>query len=136
VSTDESQITAVLHAYAAALASRSVAQTLSLYTSDGVLLAPGYPASIGTRALQASYERIYAAAKLDITFDVCEIVLTGDEWAFARTTAEGTKTWLQRGGGGEQERHSNQEVFILNKEGPGGRWKIARYCFSSMKPAV
>lgn len=63
------------------------------------------------------------------------------QWAFARTTAQGTKTYLSRG---YEDRHFNQELFLLFKpdekekggeevEGADG-WRIARYAFSSMKP--
>ncbi|UPL02648.1 hypothetical protein LCI18_013582 [Fusarium solani-melongenae] len=53
------------------------------------------------------------------------------EWAFARTTASGTKTMKATQ---ESEPHSNQELFIMKKE--EGEWKIARYAFSTMKPLI
>jgi hypothetical protein len=45
--------------------------------------------------------------KSPITID--EIVVTDGGWAFARTTAEGTKYWLDKG---MQEFHHNQDIFI------------------------
>ncbi|KAF5724006.1 ketosteroid isomerase [Fusarium mundagurra] len=92
---------------------------------------PHFSASAGTQALTETYERIFSSIQLTITFDIDEIVLTSPEWAFARTTAEGTKTMLQTQA---SEPHSNQELFILKKE--NGSWKIARYAFSTMKPLV
>jgi ketosteroid isomerase-like protein len=109
-----------------------VDELLALYTSDGVIMPPHFPASAGQAALRETYARICQTIHLEIEFDIDEIVLTGEDWAFARTTAEGTKTMLASN---ESEKHSNQELFILRKEGNEG-WKIARYAFSTMKPLV
>ncbi|KAI0153512.1 hypothetical protein BJ166DRAFT_358949 [Pestalotiopsis sp. NC0098] len=132
--SETQEITAALHAYGAALKSRDVEQAVALYTADGVILAPHFPASAGTAALRESYTRIFASVQLEIEFDIDEIVvMTPGEWAFARTTAAGTKTMLATG---ESEEHRNQELFVMRKEGEGEGWKIARYAFSSMKPLV
>ncbi|KAJ4984257.1 RNA exonuclease [Stagonosporopsis vannaccii] len=128
VADDKSQITTVLHRYGAVLASQSIPEVLSIYTSDGVIMAPGHAPAAGRDALKAAYERIFSTIKLEIEFSINEIVVTGDGWAFARTTAEGTKYWLKRG---TDEEHRNQELFVLKKE---GEWRIARYAFSSMRP--
>jgi uncharacterized protein (TIGR02246 family) len=130
--SDHQAITALLHAYGSILASRSLPDLLNIYTPDGVLMAPGYPPAVGTQALKTSYERIFSTIKLEIEFSIDEIVvMDGGEWAFARTTAEGRKFWLLKE---TDERHHNQEIFICRKV--DGRWKVARYCFSSMKPVV
>jgi ketosteroid isomerase-like protein len=129
--SDQGGITELLHSYGAVLASRSMPDLLSIYTSDGVLMAPGFQPAVGPKALEASYERIFSAIKLDIKFSIDEIVVMDGEWAFARTTAEGRKYWLQKG---TDEFHHNQEIFICRKL--EGSWKIARYCFSSMKPVA
>ena len=131
-SPDQQAITTLLHSYGSILASRSLPDLLSIYTPDGVLMAPGYPPAVGTEALRTSYEKIFSTIKLEIEFNIEEIVvMEGGEWAFARTTAEGRKFWLKQG---KDERHLNQELFVLRKI--EGEWKVARYCFSSMKPLV
>ncbi|KAH0443923.1 hypothetical protein CcaCcLH18_00749 [Colletotrichum camelliae] len=124
-------ITAVLHAYGAALKSRNVEEAVALYTSDGVIMPPHFTAAAGTTALRESYTRIFSSIQLVIKFSIDEIVLMSPDWAFARTTAEGTKTMLATQ---ESEEHANQELFIMKKE--DGSWKIARYAFSTMKPLV
>lgn len=129
--TDQAEITQLLHKYGAVLASRSIPDLLDIYTKDGVLMAPGYFPSVGEEALKASYQRIFATIKLEIEFTIDEILVMDDQWAFARTTAEGRKFWLQKG---TDERHHNQEIFICQKV--DGDWKIARYIFSSMKPVI
>lgn len=134
MSSEVEQITATLHAYGAALKSRNVEEAVALYTSDGVILPPHFTASVGAQALQDSYTRIFSSVQLEIKFSIDEIVVMSPEWAFARTTAEGTKTMLKSG---ESEPHANQELFIMKKDGgKDGSWKIARYAFSTMKPLV
>lgn len=128
VSDDKAEITALLHQYGAVLASHSLPEVLSIYTSDGVIMAPGHAPAAGQDALKSAYERIFSTIKLEIDFSIDEIVVMGDGWAFARTTAEGTKYWLKKG---SQEEHRNQELFVLRRE---EGWRIARYAFSSMKP--
>ncbi|KAL1297507.1 hypothetical protein AAFC00_005025 [Neodothiora populina] len=92
-------------------------------------MAPNYQPAVGQEALKSSYERIFSTIKLEIDFTIDEIVIMDESWAFARTTAEGTKFWLKKD---TQEKHHNQEIFICQKV--DDKWKIARYCFSSMKP--
>lgn len=127
--SDQEAITQLLHSYGVVLASRSMPDLLSIYTPDGVLMAPGFQPAVGSKELKASYERIFSTIKLDIKFSIDEIVVMDGDWAFARTTAEGRKYWLQKG---TDEFHHNQEIFICRRV--EGTWKIARYCFSSMKP--
>lgn len=121
-------VSALIHAYGAALAECSTDSVLALYTSDGVFMAPNFPATVGAEALRKSYDRVFGSTKLIIDFEIIEVVETSPEWAFARTIAIGTKTVKDVG----TENHKNQELFVMKKE--DGKWKIARYCFSSMKP--
>ncbi|CRL30564.1 Steroid delta5-4-isomerase [Penicillium camemberti] len=130
-SPDTEAISTVLHAYGAALKARNVEEVLALYTTDGVIMPPHFPASAGLNSLRASYTRIFSTIELVITFQIEEIVMMSPEWGFARTTAEGTKTILALN---ESEPHANQELFIMKKE--NGKWLIARYAFSTMKPLV
>jgi ketosteroid isomerase-like protein len=92
-------------------------------------MGPGRPSAAGTQALQHAYHRIFSTSKLEVAFDILEINLMSEEWAFARTTANGKKTWLHNS---SSEQAANQELFVLRKV--VGVWKIARYSFSSMEP--
>ena len=104
---------------------------MALYTTDGVIMPPHFSASAGTDALRDSYKRIFSTVQLSASFQIEEVVVMSPEWAFARTTAEGTKTILDTQ---ESEDLANQELFILKKEDE--TWQIARYAFSSMQPLV
>ncbi|KAK6439589.1 hypothetical protein LTR95_004199 [Oleoguttula sp. CCFEE 5521] len=129
---DQAAITLLLHAYGTVLSSRKIEDVLDLYTHDGVLMAPGFASAVGQAELGKAYERIFNTIRLEIDFEIDEIVVTEDgTWAFARTTAGGTKYWLQKG---SKESHHNQELFVCQKVDE--IWKIARYCFSSMKPLM
>ncbi|KAL6241222.1 hypothetical protein RBB50_011901 [Rhinocladiella similis] len=129
--SEDQAIRGLLTAYGNTLESGNVDDAVSLYTDDGVFMAPGYLPVSGTEALRTAYTRVFSTIRLKISFDIAEIVQAGEEWAFARSTAEGRKEFLKLGG---DEYHHNQELFILRKV--DGSWKIARYAFSSMKPVV
>nr|OQO28035.1 hypothetical protein B0A51_02836 [Rachicladosporium sp. CCFEE 5018] len=129
---DQAAITSLLHAYGTVLSSRKIEDVLELYTHDGVIMAPGFAPAVGQAEIGRAYERIFNTIKLEIDFEIDEIVVMEDSvWAFARTTAHGTKHWLKKG---SEESHHNQELFVCQKI--EGRWKVARYSFSSMKPLM
>lgn len=155
MATPQSSITSLLTTYATALRTRNHPLMLSLYTPTAAFLAPNQPTAVGKQSISDAYKRVFAASLLDIEFQIEEVVVMGrgeaehdgvegkegrGQWAFARTTAQGTKTYLSRG---YEDRHFNQELFLLFKpderaageevEGADG-WRIARYAFSSMKP--
>jgi uncharacterized protein (TIGR02246 family) len=140
-SSTTTDIQLLLAQYATALRTRSVPAALALYTPDGVFMAPGQPAAVGTEALTRAYERVFGGGRLEVEFEVKDVVVMGSEgeWAVARTEARGRKVLLRmksEAEGGEEEvgevTAENQELFVLRKvEGEG--WRIARYAFSSMR---
>ncbi|KAF5001317.1 hypothetical protein FDECE_11001 [Fusarium decemcellulare] len=131
MSSESDAVIAVLLAYGAALKSRNVEDAVALYTADGVIMPPHFSACVGTDALRDTYTRIFSTSQLNASFTFEEVVIMSPEWAFARTTASGTKTMLATQA---SEELSNQELFVLKKE--DGKWKISRYAFSTMKPLV
>lgn len=88
------------------------------------------PSQIGTDALRAAYDHVFANITLDVTFDVAEIVVTSPDWAFARTNSVGNVTIVATG---DKAPEANQELFVLNRD-HSGSWKIARYAFSTINP--
>jgi uncharacterized protein (TIGR02246 family) len=127
--TEEVQTT--LKAYGAAIRSGSLKDALAQYATDGVFMPPGRQAAVGKNQLREAYTRLFATARLEVEFDFKEIVVFGDAWAFARTTAHGRKVWIEED---RAEDASNQELFVMRRE--DGKWKIARYAFNSMKPRL
>jgi uncharacterized protein (TIGR02246 family) len=123
-------ITGLLTNYEHALNASDVEGVARLYTDDAVLLGPGAPSAVGINAVRAAYTGIFQAIDIDLTFKSAEVNVVSSEWAFLRSTSTGVATVLANGA---QTPSSNQELFVLHKS--YGRWKIARYSFSSVLPS-
>ena len=102
---------------------------MALYAPDGVTMAQHFPSQVGADAIRAWYSNCFANITLTVDFTVVEVVPTGDDYAFARTTSAGT-TKIHATGASTAE--ANQELFVMKKI--GGDWKIARYCFATTNP--
>jgi len=121
----------VLKSYERSLNASDVAGVVQLYTDDAVLLAPEAPSAVGIEAVRNAYTGIFQAIALNITFEIAEVKLLSPEWAFLRSNSKGVVKILANGA---QVPGNSQELFVLHKS--QGRWKIARYSFSSvLQPA-
>jgi uncharacterized protein (TIGR02246 family) len=129
-SKDVQEITGLLQSYRDALVSSSSTAAAKLYTKDAWLSAQGFPIVQGKDNIKTWYDQCFTAITLDVTFDVKEVVVTSDTYAFATTTSEGTQK-VNASGSVSQE--ANHELFVIEKE--AGEWKLARYCFSTSKSA-
>jgi ketosteroid isomerase-like protein len=123
------KITTLLHTYEKALNASSTPSILPLYAPSGIFMAQHFPTAIGHSAIQAAYDKTFAMITLSVKFEILEIEVMSEEWAFARTASKG-KVRVNGGEGGGEE--GNQELFVFRNE--GGEWKIARYCFCSVMP--
>ncbi len=126
---DKTQIEAVLEGYEQVLNAGDVAGVLRLYTKDGVFMAQHNPSAVGIHQVEAAYTGVFQAIDLNVDFDIIEVEVIADEWAFARTNSSGTTTINATG---DKIPEGNQELFILQKI--DGDWKIARYAFSTTNP--
>jgi uncharacterized protein (TIGR02246 family) len=126
----ESAIKGLLKSYQQALNASDVEGVVQLYSDDAVVLAPGAPSAVGIDAVRAAYTGIFQAIDIDLTFDIAEVNVVSPNWAFLRSTSSGVVTIRANGA---QTPSSNQELFVLHKS--QGRWKLARYGFSSVLPA-
>lgn len=120
------EIRNVLKSYEQSLNDGDVRGVIQLYTDDAVLLAPDAPSSVGIDAVRAAYTATFQAIRLNITFDIAELKLLSPEWALLRTNSTGI---IKIVANDAQIPEGNQELFLLHKS--YGRWKIARYSFSS-----
>ena len=130
VESDREMIHAVLRSYEHVLNAGDVTGVLKLYTEDGVFMAQHNLSAVGIDAVRAAYEAVFKAIDLNVKFDIVEIEVVADDWAFARTNSVGTTTIKATG---DQVAEGNQELFVLKKTGDGD-WKIARYSFSTTNP--
>ncbi len=128
--SDKEAIHALLKNYEQALNASNVTGVVKLYTEDGVFMAQHNPSAVGIDAVKAAYEGAFKAINLNVEFDIVEIKVVADDWAFARTKSAGTTTINATG---DQVAEGNQELFVLKKTNDG-EWKIARYSFSSTNP--
>ena len=127
---DESAIRGVMSSYEEALNASSTAAVLPLYAEDGVFMPPYNESAVGKAAVRKAYDAVFEAITLSVKFTIAELVLMSPEWAFVRTNSAGTNK-INKSGAVSPE--GNQELFIFNK-GADGKWRIARYSFSSTNP--
>ncbi len=126
---DKAQIEAVLKAYERVLNTSDVDGVVKLYTRDGVFMAQHNPSAVGIEQVEAAYTGAFQAIDLNVEFEIVEVKIIADDWAFARTNSSGTTTINATG---DQVAEGNQELFVMQKI--DGDWKIARYGFSTTNP--
>jgi uncharacterized protein (TIGR02246 family) len=127
---DEAAIRGVLASYQDALVASNTEAVLPLYAEDGVFMAPNNQSAVGKAAVRRAYDAVFKAIALNIKFTVAELVVMSPEWAFARTNSSGSNKIQATGAVGHE---GNQELFIF-KKGADGKWRIARYSFSTTNP--
>jgi uncharacterized protein (TIGR02246 family) len=129
-SPDEAAIRTVLSSYEDALNASDTEAVMPLYTEDGVFMPPNNPSAVGKAAVRQAYDAVFTAITLKVKFTVAELVTTSPEWAFVRTNSAGTN---KINATGAVSLEGNQELFIF-KKGADGKWRIARYSFSTTNP--
>jgi uncharacterized protein (TIGR02246 family) len=121
VSSADQAIRNILQAYRNALVASDAASIVPLYAKDGVTMAQHSPTQIGHPAIKEWYVKCFEMLTLDVEFNIEEVFVVSDEYAFARTSSEGTQKINATGQTGNE---ANQELFVMQKA--GGEWKIAR----------
>lgn len=124
-------VTSVLRAYEGALNRGDVPGITSLYAPDAVFMAQHRAPAVGQRAIETAYREILGAIRLDIRFEIDEVVVVSANVAWARTRSTGTTTILASDA---RVSEGNQELFVLVRDGLGGDWRIGRYIFSTTLP--
>jgi uncharacterized protein (TIGR02246 family) len=128
VSSDIEAIAAVLHTHQEALNTSSTDEAVQLFTRDGVCMPQHAQSFVGIDNVRKAYEGFFEKIKFNIELEIKEILPTAPDWAFARTNSKGTTIIEGRG----EEPEANQELYVFQKV--CGKWKIARYCFSTTNP--
>jgi uncharacterized protein (TIGR02246 family) len=130
MNADEEAVASVLANYQDALNASNTDAVMRLYSDDGVFMPPYSQSAIGAAAVRQAYDAVFKAIKLSVKFNIAEVIEIAPDWVFARTNSAGTTTINATG---SKSAEANQELFIF-KKGTDGRWKIARYSFSSTNP--
>ncbi len=128
--SEQEKIRTLLKTYEQVLNASDVPGVLKLYTHDGVFMPQHSPSAVGIEAIEGAYKAVFEAIDLNVEFDIVEIKLVADDWAFARTNSAGMTTIHVTG---DKVAEANQELFVLQKMADGD-WKIARYAFSTTNP--
>ena len=128
---NEKAVAEVLSAYNAALNSSNTNAVMPLYAEDGVFMAQNFQSFIGKAAVCQAYDAVFKAITLKVKFTIAEVVVMAPQWAFVRTNSAGTQ---KINATGATSAEGNQELFIFRK-GDDGKWRIARYCFSTTNSA-
>lgn len=128
--SEHTEIEDVLEIYETALNASDVNAVLSVFTADGVFMAPNSASTVGAHGIKNAYEGIFQAIAFDTQLTVEEIVQIAPDWAFARTTSNGHVTVNTIG---QRVPDANHELFIFQK-GSDGAWRIARYSFATTLP--
>jgi uncharacterized protein (TIGR02246 family) len=131
MNANEKAVATILAKYEAALNASDTDAVMRLYMEDGVFMPPFSQSAVGAAAVRKAYDAVFKAIILSVKFYVAEIVQIADDWAFARTNSAGTTTVHATGA---KSAEANQELFIFRNDADG-RWKIARYSFSTTNPA-
>ena len=128
--SEEGAIRAVMASYNGALNNGSTEAALALYAEDGVFMPPYSQSAVGKEAVRKAYDKVFQELKFDVRFTIAELVVMAPGWAFVRTNCAGTTGHASTG---KTTAEANQELFIF-KKGGDGKWRIARYSFSSTNP--
>jgi uncharacterized protein (TIGR02246 family) len=131
VADARAEIQDALEAYETALNGSDVDKVLDAFAPDGVFMAPNNPSAVGADAIRGAYQGIFAAIAFDTELTVAEVVQVAPDWAFARTDSSGFVTVHAIK---QRVPDANHELFAFRKS-DDGRWRIARYAFSSTLPA-
>jgi uncharacterized protein (TIGR02246 family) len=109
VASNIEAIKATLNAYRDALVASSVDDCVKLYAEDGVTMAQGFPTQVGHDAVKVWYTKCFETLTLDVKFDIREVIVASDQYAFARTNSAGTQKINKTGKISEE---ANQEVCV------------------------
>jgi uncharacterized protein (TIGR02246 family) len=100
---------------------------MPLYAEDGVSMPQNAQTVIGKAAVRQAYDASFKAITLKVRFTIAEVVVMAPQWAFVRTNSAGMQGINVTGATSPE---ANQELFIF-KMGDDGKWRIARYSFST-----
>jgi uncharacterized protein (TIGR02246 family) len=118
----EADIAAIKEVYSQSTLAVSTGDTelyLSILTEDAVVMAPGFPATIGKEQLRPIIEGLFGQFDLELPYTVDEVGVPGD-WAFVRSSFQYSMTPKESGG---TTTRAGKELDIFKRQADGS-WKI------------
>ncbi|WP_224994739.1 SgcJ/EcaC family oxidoreductase [Cesiribacter sp. SM1] len=125
--SEKTAIEKLIYSYQDALNASDVSKVISLYTTDGVLMANGAPTADGVEQVKGTYQYVFDNFTYTLKFTIQEIEVNGNT-AFARSSSQGSFIIKKSGQSIPDE---NRELFVFEKV--KGQWKIARYMYNKTK---
>ena len=129
VEADIAAINELWNQYASAVTTGDLDLWISLWTDNGIQMAPDAPAVIGKEQIRAKYESIFGQVIFKMAITNEEVRVAAD-WAFSRGTYTASITPKA---GGETTEIDGKYLTILERQ-TDGSWKIVRDCFNSNVP--
>jgi uncharacterized protein (TIGR02246 family) len=126
---DRAAIEAVLKRYETALNTSDTNAAAGIYADDAIFMPQGNAPAVGLAAIRQSYDQIFRAVELHVTFTLDEVKVLGDT-AWMRTHSVGE---MAVRGAGIKMPGKNSELFIFEKQRTG-EWRVARYLFATQLP--
>lgn len=127
VSSEKTAIEKLIYTYQDALNASDLDKIMSLYKSDGVLMANAAPTAEGTDQVKGTYQYVFNSFTYTLKFTILEIEVNGNT-ATVRSTSKGSFLIKSNGQSVSDE---NRELFVFAKE--NGQWKIAKYMYNKTK---
>lgn len=127
---EASEIEAALQAYEDALNTNDAAAVAATFTDDGVWMPQHSMPVEGKDAILGAFTYFFDNFSIDAELTVDEVVQTGSDWAFIRSTGIATLTHLESGA---EIPAANQEIFLFQRLDEAD-WKLARYIFTTTQP--
>jgi len=129
VEADITAINEIWTQYVATLTAGDLDLWISLWTDDGIRMAPDAPAVIGKEQIREAMKPAFDQMTFDIAIANKEVRVAGD-WAFSRGTGTLSTTPKK---GGKTTKIDGKYLTILERQADGS-WKIAIDCFNSNVP--
>ncbi len=130
VEADTAAIIELMNKFTEAVNDGDLEQWISLWTDDGVRMAPGAPATVGKENIREEVRDRFESFTVVETINTEEVKVAGD-WGFAR----GTYTFIMTPKtGGDSIEGVGKYLSILQRQADGS-WKFTRDCFNSNEPS-
>jgi len=126
-SDNKASVEKLVHSYFDALNASDANKVVSLFTTDGVLLATGAPTATGTEQLKGTFQYVFDNFTYTLKETIGEVIVQGD-YAFVSSTSKGSFVIKSNN---QKVEDDFRELFVMQKVKDS--WKIAKYMYNKSK---
>lgn len=124
---EQTVVKTIITNYFKALNASDTNKVVSLFSSNGVLLANGAPTATGTDQLKGTFQYVFDNFSYSLEVTIGDVVIQGN-YAIVSSTSKGSFIIKSNN---QKVDDDFRETFILKKE--KGIWKIVRYMYNKSK---